>query len=233
MEPGLPLDRGAAIALVEDSDEQAQLIAAMLAAAGFDVRHYDSVERFELDESLGFAALVLDWELPAESGIDLLKRMRNGCGGGLPVLMLTARGDEADVVAALDAGADDFLTKPARASELVARLRALLRRAAPRIDAVDTAPYRFDDGARVVIRAGDLVELTPREFDLARHFFSRPGSLVPRRELEEGVLKIDNKVISRALDTHVSRIRRKLALDGSLGWKLEGVYQRGYRLTRG
>jgi DNA-binding response OmpR family regulator len=138
------------------------------------------------------------------------------------------------VAQALDAGADDYVVKPPRAVELMARVRALLRRRLVVAEASkpleSTAPYQFD-AARREVRVADLVvHLTAREFDLIAHLFRHAGLLVARRELETEALRVSPRVQTRTLDTHISRLRRKLVLDGTHGWKLEGVYQRGYRL---
>lgn len=221
------------IALVEDASDQAALVAALIESAGFTVQHFANVASFEQGYvAHSPAAVVLDWSLPDGSGLDVLRRLRARGETGLPVLMLTARAEESDVAAALDAGADDFLSKPARRLELSARLRALLRRRHAPAESPDTAPFRFDANRRQVLRGDLAVVLTGREFELAMYLFGRPGSLISRRELETAVLGLDARVTSRALDTHMSRIRRKLELDERHGWKLEAVYQRGYRLSR-
>ena len=162
-------------------------------------------------------------------------------GGGLsghsrlPVLFLTSRNEEEDIVAALRAGADDYLTKPPKQCELLARVGALLRRGGfqnEQSEDEDADPYRIDTTRRRVTLTGREISLTEREFELALFLFRRRGRVVSREALLEGVWNIRGDVATRTVDTHVSRLRKKLELGGEHGWRLNAVYQHGYRLEQ-
>jgi DNA-binding response OmpR family regulator len=153
----------------------------------------------------------------------------------LPVLFLTARGAEADVVHGLRSGADDYLVKPPGKAELMARIEAVLRRSGvAALDVVirDVQPYEIDTQRRRMTLAGEEVRLTDREFDLAAFLFRRHGRVVSRDTLLLQVWNLGAGVATRTVDTHMSRLRKKLGLDGTHGWQLTAVYQHGYRLER-
>jgi DNA-binding response OmpR family regulator len=151
------------------------------------------------------------------------------------VLFLTARNDEEDIIAGLRAGADDYLTKPPKQGELLARVEALLRRVGLQGEQPadeEAPPYRIDLQRRRVTLADREVALTEREFDLATFLFRRRGRVVSRDALLEGVWNIRGDVATRTVDTHISRLRKKLELGGEHGWRLNAVYQHGYRLEQ-
>jgi len=229
------MSRTVQIGLVEDDATQAKIISAMVEHAGMDCLHYAT----ELDfrrrmgpESIDL--LLLDWNLPGVSGIELLRELRSA-SSALPVIFLTGNDQEGDIVNGLQAGADDYIVKPARAAELVARIRSLLRRSAPPaagpfIDDVD--PFHFDLDRRRLSLSGELVELTDREFDLLVFLFQRRGKVVSRETLLSQVWRVGPNVATRSIDTYVSRLRKRLGLQGDSEWRLEGIYQHGYRLVR-
>jgi two-component system response regulator RegX3 len=152
----------------------------------------------------------------------------------VPVLFLTGRLDEEDVVHALSSGADDYLIKPPRRMELIARIDALLRRALPpRGDEVlEFPPYRIDTLMRSVTLRGADVSLTQKEYELTVFLFRNVGRLMSRSHIEEAVWGRGAEVLSRSLDTHLSRIRRKLTLNPGNGYRLTPVYNHGYRLEQ-
>lgn len=206
----------------------------MAGNAGYNVRIYQDAADFR--RKLGVEAvdlLLLDWNLPDESGLDVLKWLRAEGHTRLPVIFLTARNDEADIIDGLKAGADDYLTKPARQGELLARVGAMLRRMGLVNEGgsvEDLPPFRIDFGKRRISLNDREVVLTEREFDLAAFLFRRRGRVVSRDALLEGVWNIRNDVATRTVDTHISRLRKKLELAGEHGWRLNAVYQHGYRL---
>lgn len=229
------MSRTPQIGLVEDDPTQAKIIATMIQNAGMDCLHYAT----ELDfrrrmgpESIDL--LLLDWNLPGVSGLELLKELRQS-NATLPVIFLTGNDQEEDIVTGLQAGADDYIVKPARAAELVARINAALRRAAPpsqmhMIDGVE--PFGFDLERRRLTLHGEPVELTDREFDLLVFLFQRRGKVVSRETLLSQVWRVGPNVATRSIDTYVSRLRKRLGLQGDSEWRLEGIYQHGYRLVR-
>ena len=229
------MSRTLQIGLVEDDPTQAKVIGTMIENAGMDCLHYAT----ELDfrrrmgpESIDL--LLLDWNLPGVSGLELLKELRQS-NATLPVIFLTGNDQEEDIVTGLQAGADDYIVKPARAAELVARINAALRRAAPpsqmhMIDGVE--PFGFDLERRRLTLHGEPVELTDREFDLLVFLFQRRGKVVSRETLLSQVWRVGPNVATRSIDTYVSRLRKRLGLQGDSEWRLEGIYQHGYRLVR-
>ena len=223
------------VGLVEDDACQTELFSAMLAAAGMRTQPYASVNDFRRRQGVDSVdVLLLDWQLPGVSGIDLLRSLRQQPGPHLPIILLTANRDERDVVFGLECGADDYIVKPPRPAELAARIRTAYRRRRPASESVlaDTDPFVFDLRARELRLHGQLVRVTEREFDLLAYFFCRAERIVSRQMLLSDVWQIDADVSTRSIDTYVSRVRKSLGLNGESGWKLEGVYQHGYRLVR-
>lgn len=224
------------VALVEDDPDQAQLFAHMLASAGFRTETFGSAAAFRQRLPAGdFDALVVDWVLPDESGLELVRWLGESEYSHLPVIMLSRLDGDSDIVAGLAAGADDYVVKPPRAGELAARVGAHLRRLSPAAGEellTDTEPYRVDPRARRITLNGDPVRLTTREMALALYLFRRVGRVVSRNALLQDVWNISDNDPTRTVDTHVSRVRRKLMLTGAHGWQLNSVYQHGYRLER-
>ena len=224
------------IDLLEDDPDQAAVIEHWLVEVGHQVRWFKAGG--ELTRALHREVpdvLLLDWVLPESSGIDVLTWVRQSFLGQIPIVFLTAQDSEDHVVRALQAGADDYLVKPARRRELLARIQALGRRSgviSPGTPLSNIEPYEIDPGRRTVAINGEAVELTSKEFDLAVYFFSKVGHLVTRSALLEKVWGRSRIVTTRTVDAHVSRIRKKLAIDESHGWRLISIYQHGYRLER-
>ncbi len=221
------------IALLEDDSNQAQWMAHVLEAAGHSVRLFTTGRALLTDLSHeSYDVLVLDWEVPDGSGLETLRAFRNRREGHTPVLFLTHRDSEEDIVLALEAGADDYLIKPARERELLARIGALTRRT--RSSRPDTQlsmpPYEFDLQQRVVSLHGKPVELSPREFALALFLFQRVGTVVSRAHVLETVWGRGANTTTRTVDTHVSRLRTALDLGPANGVRLSPVYGYGYRL---
>jgi len=178
----------------------------------------------------GFDAVLLDVMMPGLDGLAVLRRLRDG-GDRVPVLMLTARGDEADRVVGLELGADDYVAKPFSPRELLARVRAVLRRAQPASldERVAAAGITADTGSREVTVDGHRVELTAIEFDLLVTLLRRAGRVVPRVALLELSGRAD-AVGERTVDVHISRLRKKLGDDG--GERIQTVRGVGYVLVR-
>lgn len=228
------MDR-AIIGLLEDDPDMADLVSLWLGEAGYTVRWYRDAGEFRRGQGRDSVdLLLLDWMLPDTPGIEVLSRIRAGGGTRLPVIFVTALDSEEDIVRGLAAGADDYVTKPPRQRELLARIGSALRRHAAEGggNVLELAPYQVDGERRRIRLEGSEVGLTDREFELANFLFRRHGRLVSRDALLTNVWNISTAVTTRTVDTHVSRLRRKLALDGSHGWRLAAVYQHGYRLEQ-
>jgi DNA-binding response OmpR family regulator len=212
------------VLVVEDEGAVRELLAFHLSQAGFGV--VEAATAGEAWDALPRAALVvLDWMLPDESGVEWLKRLRaEPRYSGLPVLMLTARATEVDKVQGLGAGADDYLVKPFSTAELVARLKALLRRTKGaswlEVDdlKVDTTQGRVDLGER-------RLQLTRREFELVAFLAAHPGRVFSRSELLDRVWGEDFLGTERTVDQHVAQLRALLGPE-----RIETVRGRGYRL---
>ena len=199
----------------------------------------DDVELAELvGEYLAREGFVLDVMLPGVSGFDLLRSIR--ATSRIPVLMLTARGDDVDRIVGLELGADDYLSKPFNPRELVARIRAILRRAQPDPRGSGergAAPLTVDDvamdlGRRVVRRAGTAIELTAVEFALLELLLRAAGSVVRREDLARGALGRSLMPFDRSIDVHVSRVRKKLGPRADGGERIATLRAVGYLYTR-
>lgn len=229
------MQAGIVVGLIEDDPIQAELFSAMIAVGGMRVRNFASVQEFRRRSGAeSVDVLLLDWNLPGVSGIELLKSMQTLPGPRLPVLLLTGNGDERDVVYGLQSGADDYIVKPPRAAELAARIQVAYRRANPVQDSgiANVSPFEFDLRERTVRLKGQALELTEREFELLAFLFMRTDRIVSREMLVTEVWKLPPSSNTRSIDTHISRLRRKAGLGGESGWILNGIYQTGYRLSR-
>ena len=200
------------VLLAEDDPAIADPLSRALHREGYAVHVVaDGPGALESASNGGIDLLVLDLGLPGMDGLEVCRRLRSA-GRELPVLMLTARADEVDFVVGLDAGADDYVAKPFRLAELMARIRALLRRRAP--DTVEANGVRMDLGARMVTVDGQEIQLANKEFELLRVLMSRAGQVVSRDEILAEVWNDLESKTSKTLDMHMSWLRRKLAIAG-------------------
>ena len=222
------------VAVVEDDSTSGEALVKWIAELGHQPVRFASAEAFLADRAVHTASLlVVDWGLPEMSGIDLLRHFRVLLRANAPVVFCTSRGDEADVVEALQAGADDFIVKPLRKQELQARVRAVMRRSladSTDLRELDLAPYSVDRVARQIRLRGRLIELQNREYELAVLLFQNLNAVVSRPRIIQTLWGIEPLQTSRTLDTHVSRLRRKLELTPDNGLILQSVYGLGYRL---
>lgn len=223
------------VLVVEDESAIAELISLNLRHAGYEVTVVGDSTRAlaEVDRVLP-DLILLDWMLPGQSGLALAKRWRaEPRTKDVPIIMLTARGDEPDRVAGLDAGADDYLTKPFSTNELMARIRAVLRRKAP--EALDTAVevggLRLDPGTRRVSRGSQEVKVGPTEFRLLHFFMTHPERVHSRAQLLDRVWGDHVFIEERTVDVHVKRLREALA-PVQCSQMIETVRGAGYRLTQ-
>ena len=228
------------VLVVEDESAIAELIAINLRHAGHEVVIAQTADQAQIEIDGVLPDLVLlDWMLPGESGLALARRWRGASRTKeLPIIMLTARGEEADKLVGLDAGADDYLTKPFSTAELMARIRALLRRKAPEaLDAaVEVAGLRLDPATRRVTRAvpgrGDVeLRLGPTEFRLLHFLLTHPERVHSRAQLLDRVWGDHVFIEERTVDVHVKRLREALA-PAACAQMIETVRGAGYRLTQ-
>ena len=223
------------VLVVEDESAIAELISLNLRHAGYEVTIAGSADaaQFEVDRVLP-DLVILDWMLPGQSGLSLAKRWRGDARTKeLPVIMLTARADEGDKVAGLDAGADDYLTKPFSTHELMARIRAVLRRKAPEAldSAVEIGPLKLDPGTRRVTRADAEVKIGPTEFRLLHFLMTHPERVHSRAQLLDRVWGDHVFIEERTVDVHIKRLRETLT-PVDCQHMIETVRGAGYRLAR-
>ena len=223
------------ILVVEDESAIAELISINLRHAGFEVTLAASATsaQYEVDRVLP-DLVVLDWMLPGQSGVALARQWRSVARTKeLPVIMLTARAEEGDKIAGLDAGADDYITKPFSTNELLARIRAVLRRKAPEAldSAVEVGPLLLDPGTRRVSREGNEVKLGPTEFRLLHFLMTHPERVHSRSQLLDRVWGDHVFIEERTIDVHVKRLREALERV-QCARMIETVRGAGYRLTQ-
>ncbi|MCP2169994.1 response regulator transcription factor [Goodfellowiella coeruleoviolacea] len=201
------------VLLAEDDPAIAEPLSRALQREGYTVQVVtDGPAALDVAAAGGVDLLVLDLGLPTMDGLEVCRRLRAG-GRGLPVLMLTARADEVDFVVGLDAGADDYVAKPFRLAELMARIRALLRRRAP--STLEVNGVRMELAARRVTVDGREVQLANKEFELLRVLIQHAGQVVSREEILSEVWHDPELKSSKTLDMHMSWLRRKLG-DGTM-----------------
>jgi DNA-binding response OmpR family regulator len=222
------------VLVIDDDAELCRLVTRFLSREGFDIQSaYSGGAGVECALSEDYSLIMLDVMMPDTDGFEVLRRIRERCR--TPVLMLTARGDTLDRVRGLEMGADDYLPKPFDPAELVARIRAILRRSSP-LRAVPAAvaigDIELDGGSRTVIRSGSALDLTTVEFDLLAALMSVAGRTVSREDLVRNVLGRDFSPFDRSIDTHICNLRRKLGPGEDGGERIKGVRGAGYLYAR-
>jgi two-component system response regulator RegX3 len=223
------------ILLVEDERSITEPLAEALAREGFDPHVAATVaDALEAAERLTPDLVLLDVMLPDGSGFDVCRELR--LTSKVPIIMLTARGEEADRVVGLELGADDYVVKPFSAREVVARIRAVLRRAespqrVPETGAIEIGEVRLDPAKREVTLGGDVLELSRKEFDVLELLMRNAGSVVKRERLLQDVWDTNWFGSSKTLDVHVSALRRKLRDDANEPRYLHTVRGIGFRFA--
>lgn len=224
------------IAVLDDDNNLLELVCTILNAAGHTCHPFLSgKEMLHQLRRESYDMLILDWQVPDLNGTEILHWVREKLSPTLPVLFMTSRSGEDDIVAGLAAGADDYMIKPIRRSELVARVQALLRRAYPTQTASEHLQfgiYKFETRPGRVSVNDQPVEMTQKEFDLALLLFRNLGRPLSRAYILEAVWSRDVDIPSRTMDTHISRVRSKLELRSENGYRLAPVYSYGYRLEQ-
>jgi two-component system phosphate regulon response regulator PhoB len=223
------------VLVVEDESAIAELISINLRHAGYDVTIAATADQAQVEvDGVLPDLVVLDWMLPGQSGLVLAKRWRGQSRTrDLPIIMLTARAEEGDMISGLDAGADDYLTKPFSTNELLARIRAVLRRKAPEaLDTmVDVGGLQIDPATRRVSKDDREVRIGPTEFRLLHFFMTHPERVHSRAQLLDRVWGDHVFIEERTVDVHVKRLREALDPVGC-SRMIETVRGAGYRLTQ-
>ena len=219
------------ILLIEDDERLVQSLGARLRDAGYalDVST-DGVEGLYLGEEFPIDLAIIDLGLPGLNGLEVIRRLRQG-GRAFPILVLTARSDWQDKVEGLEAGADDYLTKPFQVEELMARINALLRRAGGHArPTVELGPISVDLSAQRVYLDGAEIELTTYEFKVLQYLVMHPDEVVTKTDLSEHIYEEDADRDSNVIEVFIGRLRRKIDPDGKLN-PIETLRGRGYRLA--
>jgi DNA-binding response OmpR family regulator len=222
------------LAILDDDPVILESIVTLLSAAGHQCSQFNrSNALLQALRSETFDLFVLDWNLPDLSGVSVVEWIRNNLGAAVPVLLLTSRSVEEDVVTGLQAGADDYVTKPFRPAVLQARVAALGRRTqkAQATSSVEQfGEYALDLQQKSAVHAGQDVPLTSKEFQLALLLFRNADSAVSRQHVLETIWGLRADIPTRTLDSHITRLRTKLNLRAENGYQLSSIYGFGYRL---
>ena len=242
-DPATPVAR---IAILDDDPDQLLALNKWLLEAGYETSTFDRggalLKFLKTPAANGGAkadAALVDWGLPDMAGVEVIRQMREEMHLDMPIILVTSRNAEQDIVEGLEVGADDYLVKPVRHLECVARVDAVLRRAnslraekAKRDKPVFFGVYHFDVGAREVLFGGKNVLLTEKELQLILLLFNDTGKVVSRNIIWSSVWGIvSNQVSSRTIDTHIYRLRTKLELEGQHGYVLKTLHGKGYCLS--
>ena len=220
--------------LLEDDPAQAQMLIGWLQDAGHSITHFP--RGTEIIEALAaspghFDLIILDWELPDTTGMAVLSEIRSKVSWHVPVLFVTQREAETDIVSALASGADDYMVKQISQAEFIARVDALGRRLANQELDFDIGPYNFKPQSQTVLLNGQPCDLTAKDFDLAWYMFRHQGRLLSREQLLRDVWGVSG-LNTRTVDVHVSRIRKRLNIVPEQGFRIKTIYQHGYRLEQ-
>ncbi len=225
------------IAVLDSDASRAKLVCGTLRAAGHTCQPFANAKDL-LQQLLrdSYDMLILDWHVPDLSAVEVLRQSRNKLPTTMPVLFMTSRSGEDDIIAGMEAGANDYMIKPIRRSELVARVQALLRRSYPSAHQVSEqlrfGHYVFETRTSRVFLNAKEISVTQKEFDLALLLFRNIGRPLSRAFINEVVWAREVDIATRTMDTHVSRVRNKLELRPVNGLRLAPVYSYGYRLEQ-
>ena len=222
------------VAILEDEVAQSQLISTWLQASGYNCKEFHTGQAL-LDEleSTCYDLMLVDWELPDINGPEVMRTIRHEFKLETPIIFITSRDSEEDIVKALDSGADDYLVKPVRQYEFLARVKANTKRNQinnKTITQIEHKPYSFNSSNQQALINGEIIELSSKEFELAFYIFSNEGELLDRKKILSAVWQQEADLNTRTVDTHMSIIRKKLSIGPENGWRLKSIYGHGYRL---
>ena len=215
------------ILVVEDDPKISDLLLNYLNANGYEsTAYYDGLQALQYVKEQTPDAIIMDWMLPGLDGIQLCKEIREF--SDVPILMLTARIDELDRLLGLDTGADDYVCKPFAPREVIARIRALLRRSEGKVK-TNIKPWVIDEPSSRISWNGEWLPLTRIEFTMLRLLLSRPGRVFSRNHLLNSIHESQKDISDRAIDTHIKKLRKKLQTLESRNEYIASVYGLGYR----
>jgi DNA-binding response OmpR family regulator len=224
------------IALLEDDPDQSAVMEEWLLHSHHQCDCFDNGRAFIKTVKWNtYDLLILDWLVPDMNGVEVLKWVRENLDWRIPVLFTTQKDTEEDIVHGLNQGADDYMVKPIKHRELLARIDALGRRSLNSEDTdsiIQVEPFRIDRNTRQIHKNNETIPTTNIEFDLALFMFQNHGRVLSRGYILENVWGRNADVTSRTVDTHVSRIRKKLGISPENNWQLVPIYQHGYRLEK-
>jgi len=221
------------IGLLEDDMAQANLLITWLETDGHQVIHSSAGDDFLKSYSNhAFDLAILDWQVPNKNGLEVLEDLRKKYDCQIPILFSTQRNAEKDIVTALQYGADDYVTKPVRQAELLARISALGRRAgvADTAQELSFGPFNIDTTEETISVSGTPVKLTKKDYQVALCLFSNIGKVLSREFLLKQIWGVNSELDTRTVDVHVSRVRRTLKIGPERGFVIKTIYMHGYRL---
>lgn len=223
------------IALVDDDVHLAQAMQLWMEEQGYDVVYFPNGLEFTTAlRKESFDLFILDWMMPDFDGEQVLKWLNEQNTRATPVIFVTQRDSEEDIARILNLGADDYITKPLRKKELMARIIAVTRRSQSggHKEVLEYPPYRINLATHTCFRHDEPIRLTQREFELVTFIFRNAGRLLSRGHILSSVWGQSTEFTTRTVDTHISRIRKKLELVPDNGWRLSAIYHQGYRLEQ-
>ncbi len=224
------------IALVDDDVHLAQAMKLWMEEQQYDVVHFANGRDFtNALRKESFDLYILDWVMPDFDGEQVLSWLSEQSEHDTPVIFVTQRDSEEDIAKILNQGADDYITKPLRQKELLARIAAVTRRSqggSAQKEIIETPPYKINLSSHTLYKDDKPVKLTQKEFELVSFMFRNIGRLLSRGHILSSVWGHGSEFTTRTVDTHISRIRKKLELVPEHGWKLSAIYHQGYRLEQ-
>ncbi len=220
------------IGILDDDISQQGLYHDWLLPENFGITCYSkSNEMTSALEYQKFDLIIINWTSSDSVGMSTLKWIRDNLGWQLPIIVISSRDSEQDIVSAFKAGADDYVAKPAKQYEVIARIQALLRRSAPPMPN-KIGNFTIKEEERLLTLHDEVIELTQKEFELACYVLRNTGKLLSRVHLLGKIWGLNSDVDTRTIDTHMSRIRKKLLLTKENGWNIIPIYGYGYRLEQ-
>ncbi|GAB1264500.1 response regulator transcription factor [Aurantivibrio infirmus] len=229
------MDKAIHIALLEDDIPQAEMVSNWLQIESYEVSHFaTAIELLDALRSDCFDLMIFDWELPDKDGVEVLRHVRKELSLKTPIIFATQRDSEENIIKALTEGADDYLVKPLRQGELMARIKSLSRRAGleQSSDLIEVGPIKIDKKTESVTVSDDTIKLTDKEFQVACFLLQNEGKLFSRDYLLKTLWGVSAAIHTRTVDSHVSKVRRLLKIGPEMGYRIKTIYQHGYRFEK-